>query len=59
MGAGADHFVAALDAAGIPATINAYGPGTHSWPYWDRELATSLPLLLDGVGLVPGSPPPH
>lgn len=58
VGAGDDHFVAALDAAGIPASINAYGPGTHSWPYWDRELEASLPLLLHAVGLDPASPPP-
>jgi S-formylglutathione hydrolase FrmB len=50
VGAGADQFVAALDAAGIAATVHAYGPGTHSWPYWDRELEASLPLLLDAVG---------
>jgi S-formylglutathione hydrolase FrmB len=50
VGAGADHFVAALDEAGIPATVHAYGPGTHSWPYWDRELEASLPLLLDALG---------
>lgn len=24
-----------------------YGPGTHSWPYWQRELHRSLPMLLD------------
>lgn len=23
-----------------------YGPGTHSWPYWQRELHRSLPMLL-------------
>lgn len=58
VGAGDDHFVAALSAAGIPATINAYGPGTHSWPYWDRELEASLPLLLEAVDRDPGSSPP-
>ena len=48
--AGNEAFVAALAAAGIPATVNAYGPGTHSWPYWERELHTSLPMLLQAVG---------
>jgi diacylglycerol O-acyltransferase / trehalose O-mycolyltransferase len=50
VGAGNDAFVAALEAAGIPATVNAYGPGTHSWPYWERELHASLPMLLQAVG---------
>ncbi|MFD2083078.1 S-formylglutathione hydrolase FrmB [Actinopolymorpha cephalotaxi] len=26
-----------------------YGPGTHSWPYWQRELHRSLPMLLDAL----------
>ncbi len=26
-----------------------YGPGTHSWPYWQRELHRSLPLLLGAM----------
>jgi len=50
VGAGDDHFVAALDEAGVAATVNAYGPGTHSWPYWDRELHASLPMLLEALG---------
>lgn len=27
-------------------TTNFYGPGTHAWPYWQRELHSSLPMLL-------------
>ena len=23
-----------------------HGPGTHTWPYWERELHRSLPMLL-------------
>jgi diacylglycerol O-acyltransferase / trehalose O-mycolyltransferase len=26
-----------------------YGPGTHTWPYWERELHRSLPLLLGAL----------
>ncbi|MEV0838547.1 alpha/beta hydrolase family protein [Actinocatenispora sera] len=26
-----------------------YGPGTHSWPYWQRELHRSLPMLLGAL----------
>jgi diacylglycerol O-acyltransferase / trehalose O-mycolyltransferase len=29
----------------IPAQIDFYGPGTHSWPYWQRELHRAWPLL--------------
>ncbi|MER5437364.1 alpha/beta hydrolase family protein [Streptomyces sp. NPDC002790] len=32
-------------------TTNFYGPGTHTWPYWQRELHASLPMLLRGLGL--------
>ena len=34
----------------IPATVDAYGPGTHSEPYWERALHRSLPLLLKALG---------
>jgi diacylglycerol O-acyltransferase/trehalose O-mycolyltransferase len=34
----------------IPVTTDFYGPGTHTWPYWERELHRSLPLLLDALG---------
>ncbi|MGW3495905.1 alpha/beta hydrolase [Streptomyces sp. NPDC001020] len=27
-------------------TTNFYGSGTHAWPYWQRELHASLPMLL-------------
>lgn len=26
-----------------------YGPGTHAWPYWQRELHRSLPMLLGAM----------
>jgi S-formylglutathione hydrolase FrmB len=42
-------FVQRLGQLGIPARFDAYGPGTHTWPYWQRELHRSLPLLLDGL----------
>ena len=46
---GDDNFVAALAKEGVPAVVSAYGAGSHSWPYWDRELCASLPLLLAAV----------
>jgi diacylglycerol O-acyltransferase / trehalose O-mycolyltransferase len=39
-------FAARLRGLDIPATIDFYGRGTHAWPYWERELQRSLPLLL-------------
>jgi len=39
-------FAARLRAAGVPVTTDFYGPGTHDWPYWERELRRALPLLL-------------
>jgi diacylglycerol O-acyltransferase/trehalose O-mycolyltransferase len=38
-------FVAALDQAGVSHTDYFYGSGTHSWPYWERDLAHFLPFL--------------
>ena len=32
-----------------PLVTDLYGPGTHTWPYWERELHRSLPLLLRGL----------
>ena len=40
-----EAFTAELKKLGIPATIDAYGPGTHTGPYFDRELAKALPIL--------------
>jgi S-formylglutathione hydrolase FrmB len=44
------RFTDALTQADIPATVDAYGPGTHSWPYWNRELRASLPIMLAALG---------
>ncbi|MEU6387792.1 alpha/beta hydrolase family protein [Streptomyces sp. NPDC046939] len=32
-------------------TTHFYGPGTHTWAYWQRELHASLPMLLRGLGV--------
>lgn len=40
---------ARLRAAGVPLITDFYGPGTHSWPYWERELHRSLPMLLHAL----------
>ena len=43
-------FVARLRRLGIPARVDLYGPGTHTWPYWQRELHRSWPLLMGAIG---------
>jgi S-formylglutathione hydrolase FrmB len=35
-----------LDALGIPSTFDDYGPGTHSWPYWKRDLEWSIGAVM-------------
>ncbi|MET7280719.1 alpha/beta hydrolase family protein [Kribbella sp. NPDC005582] len=46
-------LAAALTQAGAKhLTTNFYGPGTHAWPYWQRELHTSLPMLLKALNVV-------
>jgi S-formylglutathione hydrolase FrmB len=35
-----------LSSLGIPHTWNDYGPGTHSWPYWQRDLSEALPSMM-------------
>lgn len=43
-------FIARLKKLKIPVTVDAYGPGSHDWPYWERALHRSLPLLLKALG---------
>ena len=35
-------FQQRLDALGIPGYFDDYGPGTDSWPYWERDLGSSI-----------------
>jgi hypothetical protein len=37
-----DHLVA----AGIPSDYNDYTYGTHTWPYWTRDLQEYVPRML-------------
>lgn len=39
-----------LRALKIPAQLDFYGPGTHSWPYWQRDLHHAWPLLQHALG---------
>ncbi len=39
---------ARLRALRIPSFFDDYGPGTHSWPYWTRDLRESIgPIMTD------------
>ena len=42
-------LVAALDGYGIPHTDFFYGHGTHTWPYWTRDLEHFLAWLHRGT----------
>jgi len=35
-----------LTELGLEATVDFYGPGTHSWPYWERALHDAWPMLV-------------
>ncbi len=52
-----DAFVARLGELGIPVTVDAYGHGKHDWPYWERALHRSLPMLLEALGDDSGASP--
>jgi S-formylglutathione hydrolase FrmB len=40
------HVHARLRALGIPHVWDDYGPGSHTWPYWARDLRRALPWML-------------
>jgi S-formylglutathione hydrolase FrmB len=46
-----DAFVTRLAELGIPAAVDAYGPGRHTWPYFERGLHQAMPMLLEALGL--------
>jgi S-formylglutathione hydrolase FrmB len=49
-------FVRVLDRAGVPHTDYFYGDGTHSWPYWQRDLQRFLAWLEPYIGHPPSEP---
>jgi S-formylglutathione hydrolase FrmB len=46
-----EKFVGIGRALGLDVTVDLYGPGTHTWPYWQRELHRAFPLLMGAIGL--------
>lgn len=41
-----NYFQSRLDSLGIPAYFDDYGNGTHSWPYWERDLRWSIGRIM-------------
>ena len=35
---------------GLRLDADLYGPGTHTWPYWERSLHRSFPMLMRAIG---------
>jgi len=44
------RFVAKAHRLHIPVHAELYGPGTHSWPYWQRDLHHAWPMLARALG---------
>ncbi|MFF3611856.1 alpha/beta hydrolase [Streptomyces sp. NPDC002580] len=42
-------FSTALRSRGVAVTTHLYGPGTHSWPYWQRELHSIWPTIMTSL----------
>jgi S-formylglutathione hydrolase FrmB len=38
-----------LRAKGVPVRTDFYGPGRHTWPYWERALHRSFPMLVNSI----------
>jgi S-formylglutathione hydrolase FrmB len=49
-------FAVRLQSLGIPAYYDDYGAGTHSWPYWTRDLSWSIDFVMND--LAHPAPPP-
>jgi S-formylglutathione hydrolase FrmB len=51
-----EMFHARLTALRIPSFYDDYGPGTHSWPYWTRDLEQSIGQIMENFSH-PFAPP--
>lgn len=45
-----------LGALGISSYWDAYGPGTHTWPYWTNDFVQSLPKIMQAFTTPVASP---
>jgi S-formylglutathione hydrolase FrmB len=44
-------IVKRLAELGVEAQVDLYGPGTHTWPYWERELHRAWPMFAQALGV--------
>ncbi|HEY3728664.1 MAG TPA: alpha/beta hydrolase family protein [Solirubrobacteraceae bacterium] len=49
-------FHSRLQALGIPSLFDDYGAGTHSWPYWARDLKWSIATVMADFAHPPATP---
>lgn len=52
-----NFFQARIDSLGIGAYFDDYGNGTHSWPYWTRDLRWSIGRIMFDFAHPTGDPP--
>ena len=50
------HFHNRLLALDIPSLYDDYGPGTHAWPYWTRDLKWSIGPIMEAFAHPPREP---
>jgi len=50
-------FQRRIQSLGIPAYFDAYGAGTHAWPYWTRDLEQSIDKIMDDFAHPQPNPP--
>jgi diacylglycerol O-acyltransferase/trehalose O-mycolyltransferase len=51
IGAENEALASRLREVGAEAQIDLYGPGTHNWVYWQRELHKAWPMITASLGL--------
>jgi S-formylglutathione hydrolase FrmB len=44
-----DAFITHLKQQHVPYQVYDYGSGTHSWPYWARDLRKFLPVMMHRI----------
>jgi S-formylglutathione hydrolase FrmB len=47
-----------LASLGLAHAWEDYGPGAHSWPYWQRDLRNTLPDIMSTLAKPPAPPAP-
>ena len=50
------RWKAAADRTGVPVTLDAYGAGSHNWPYWQRDLQWLIGPLMGVFAHPPAAP---